>query len=114
MSDIRNFPRTNVNWRAAIQIAPGQIVGAKVVNFAGGGIQLQCGVMLKEQQTYQMMMEVPQQRDASQRTQVVCQATCLYTILSGSAYRAGLKYFDIPAQHHALLASWGGQVAAAA
>lgn len=113
MSDNRNSPRANVNWRAAILVAPGQIVPAKIVNFNATGIQLQCSVMLKEKQTYQMMMEVPQQRDASQRTQVVCKATCLYTILSGSEYRAGLRYFDIPLQHEALVGSWGGRLAAA-
>lgn len=109
MSDSRTSPRSNVNWRAAVLVAAGQIVPAKVLNFSGNGIQLQCGVALKEKQTYQMMMEVPQQRDASQRVQVVCKATCLYTILSGSEYRAGMKYFDVPPQHDALLSSWGGR-----
>ena len=98
--------RLKVAWRAAIQIAVGKIVPAKVVNFSVAGIQLQTSVMLKEKQTYQMMMEVPSPNDASARTQVVCKATCLYTILSGSEYRAGMKYFDVPTEHAALLANW--------
>ncbi|MCH8621869.1 hypothetical protein [Undibacterium sp. TS12] len=108
MSDNRNTARSNVTWRGAIQVLPGQIVLAKIINFAAGGIQIQCSVVLKEKQTYQMMMEVPSPRDASQRTQVVCKATCIYTILSGSEYRAGMKYFDVPEQHMALLAEWYG------
>ncbi|MBI3283340.1 MAG: hypothetical protein HYZ65_00605 [Burkholderiales bacterium] len=114
MSDLRSYPRANVNWRAAVLVAPGRIVPAKILNFSGNGIQLQCSVALKEKQIYQMMMEVPQQRDASQRTQVVCRADCLYTILSGSEYRAGMKYFDVPYEHEGLLASWGGRTVAAA
>ena len=106
MSDSRVAQRTNVTWRGAIQVAPGRIVPARIVNFSASGIQIQCAAVLKEKQTYQMMMEVPSLRDASQRTQVVCKATCVYAILSGSEYRAGMKYFDVPDQHMALLTQW--------
>jgi PilZ domain len=108
MSEARTNSRINVVWRAAIQVAPGKIVPAKIINFSMGGVLLQCGHLLKDGQTYQMMMEVPEHRDASHRTQVVCKATCTYTILSGNEYRAGMRYFDIPSQHEALIASWGG------
>ena len=106
MSDSRHSPRSNVTWRAAIQVLPGKIVPAKIVSFTSSSMQMQTSVVLKENQTYQMMMEVPSTSDASQRTQVVCKATCTYTILSGNEYRAGLKYFDFAAQHQALLAEW--------
>ncbi|MFZ6687208.1 PilZ domain-containing protein [Undibacterium sp. SXout11W] len=108
MSDSRNSPRLSVAWRAAIQVAVGRIVPAKIINFSASGIQLQTSVMLKEKQVYQMMMEVPSHKDASSRTQVVCKATCLYTILSGNEYRAGMKCSDFPPQHRELLESWGG------
>jgi hypothetical protein len=114
MSDYRSKPRSNVTWRAAILISAGNIVPAKIVNFSGGGIQVQCERLLKDGQTYQMMMEVPDQDDASVRTQVICKATCLYALLSGSEYRAGMKYFEVPPQHQELLKSWGGKVALAA
>ena len=55
-----------------------------------------------------MMMEVPSHKDASARTQVVCKATCVYTILSGSEYRAGLRIASYPPEHKELLQSWGG------
>lgn len=64
--------------------------------------------MLKEKQDFQMMMEVPSRHDASLRTQVVFKATCVYTILSGSEYRAGLKAVSYPSEHRELLESWGG------
>ncbi|NDI84925.1 PilZ domain-containing protein [Undibacterium crateris] len=108
MSESRNSARLPVAWRAAIQVAPGRIVPAKVVNFSATGIQLQSGVMLKEKQEYQMMMEVPSHKDASARTQVVCKAVCVYTILSGSEYRAGLRIANYPPEHKELLQSWGG------
>ena len=108
MSDSRNFPRLAVAWRAAIQVVPGRIVPAKVVNFSAAGIQLQAGIMLKEKETYQMMMEVPARNDASDRTQVVFKATCVYTILSGSEYRAGMKAVSYPPEQRDLLESWGG------
>ncbi|WP_162061231.1 hypothetical protein [Undibacterium sp. KW1] len=100
--------RTNVTWRGAIQVMPGKIVPAKIINFSGTGIQLQCSVALKEKTTYQMMMEVPSPGDASRRTQVVCKATCIYSILSGNEYRAGMKYFEVHEQHRELLAAWHG------
>jgi hypothetical protein len=112
MSEHRSVQRTNVSWRAAIQIAIGQIVPAKVINFSTGGLKLQCANLLKDGQTYQMMMEVPDPRDASLRTQVTCKATCSYSTLSDSVYRAGMKYFEIPAQHQALVDSWCGIVPA--
>jgi hypothetical protein len=108
MNESRNTPRLPVSWRAAIQVVPGHIVPAKVVNFSATGIQLQTSVMLKEKQTYQMMMEIPSVKDASARTQVVVKASCVYTILSGDAYRAGLKCTDYPPEHRPLLESWGG------
>mgnify|MGYP003347099311 CR=1 FL=1 len=108
MNDSRASSRLPVAWRAAIQVAPGRIVPAKVINFSSSGIQMQCPVMLKEKQLYQMMMEVPTQRDASNRTRVVFSATCVYTILSGSEYRSGMKAQDYPAEHRELLQSWGG------
>lgn len=107
MSDSRNSPRLAVAWRAAIQIAQGRIVPAKVVNISASGIQLQAGVMLKEKQEYQMMVEVPSKTDASARTRVIFKATCIYTILSGSEYRAGLRAVAYPAEHLELLQSWG-------
>ncbi|MBC3920246.1 hypothetical protein H8L32_22470 [Undibacterium sp. CY18W] len=106
MSESRTNPRSNVTWRGAIQVVPGKIVPAKIVNFSVSGIQMQCSALLKEKQTYQMMMEVPSPRDASQRTQVVCKATCIYSILSGSEYRAGMKYFDVPLEYIDLLSAW--------
>lgn len=108
----RSNSLSNVSWRAAIQIAPGNIIPAKVIGFTHTGIQLQCASLLRDGQTYQMMMEVPDQRDASVRTQVTCKATCLYAILSGNEYRAGMKYFEVQPQHQALLNSWSGQAAA--
>ena len=107
MSDSRNAARANVTWRGAIQVVPGQIVPARIVSFTSASIQMQCSAVLKEKQTYQMM-EVPKPGDASQRTQVVCKATCIYSILSGNEYRAAMKYFEVPAQHAALLAEWHG------
>ncbi|MFZ6726749.1 PilZ domain-containing protein [Undibacterium sp. MH2W] len=108
MSDSRTSPRLAVAWRAAIQIAAGRIVPAKIINFSAAGIQIQTSVMLREKQTYPMMMEVPSHKDASARTQVVCKGTCQYTILSGNEYRAGMKCTDFPPQHRELLESWGG------
>ncbi|GGC86629.1 hypothetical protein GCM10011396_37430 [Undibacterium terreum] len=75
---------------------------------------MQCAHRLSDGQVYQMMMEVPEPRDASQRTQVVCKANCNYTILSGDEYRAGMKLTDVPPQHQALLGNWGGKPAVAA
>ena len=108
MSDARAHSRINVVWRAAIQIAPGQIVPAKVLNFSASGILLQCAHLVRDGQTYNMMMEVPHPKDASRRTQVVCKARCAYCTLSGDEYRAGMRYFEVPEQHAELLASWGG------
>jgi hypothetical protein len=99
-----------VSWRAAIKLADG-IVPAKVVNIAGTGFQLQCASPLRDGQTYQMMMEVPEPKDASQRTQVVCKASCSYTILSGSEYRAGMRFVEVEPHHHNLLNNWGARPA---
>ncbi|MFZ6875252.1 PilZ domain-containing protein [Undibacterium sp. Di27W] len=108
MNESRVATRTNVTWRGAIQVIPGKIVPAKIINFSSSGIQIQCSAVLKEKQTYQIMMEVPSTHDASKRTQVVCKATCVYSILSGNEYRTGMKYFEVQEQHMALLTSWHG------
>ena len=108
MVEARATHRTNVAWRAAILISAGKIVPAKVINFSLGGLKLQCAHLLHDGEIYQMMMEVPSHRDASVRTQVVCKAKCLYSTLCDNEYRAGMKYFEVPSQHAALLQSWGG------
>ena len=108
MSEARSAPRINVAWRGAILLAPGKIVPAKVISFSAGALKLQCAHILRDGETYQMMMEVPSKHDASVRTQVICKAKCLYSTLSENEYRAGMKYFEVPAQHEALLQAWGG------
>lgn len=108
MSEHRSFQRTNVSWPAAIQLAAGRIVPAKIINFSTNDLRLQCAVLLKDGQTYQMMIEVPDKDDASLRTKVTCKATCMYAILSDSAYQAGMRYFEVQAQHQALVDSWCG------
>lgn len=112
MSDSRSNPRLSVSWRGAVLFAPGKIIPAKIINFSLGGIQLQCANLLRDGETYQMMMEVPDKRDASKRTQVVCKGKIMYALLSGNEYRAGIKYSGVAAEHHALLESWGGKAAA--
>lgn len=110
MSEHRSDQRINVSWPAAIQLVPGRIVSAKIINFSTNGLRLQCAVLLKDGQTYQMMMEVPDHRNASLRTKVTCKATCMYVLLSDGAYHAGMRYFDVPTQHQALINSWCGVV----
>jgi hypothetical protein len=109
MAEARSAPRTNVVWRAAIAVMPGKIVPAKIINFSQGGLKLQCLLPLRDGETYQMMMEVPSHRDASVRTQVICKAKCMYSTLCDDAYHAGMKYFDVPSEHTALLQSWNGK-----
>lgn len=109
MSEARSVPRINVTWRAAIALAPGNIVQAKVINFSAVGLKLQCAHRLRDGETYQMMMQVPSQGDASVRTQVVCKAKCMYSTLCDNEYLAGLKYFGVPSEHTALLQSWSAQ-----
>lgn len=103
MSDPRSNPRTHVAWRGAVQTAPGHITVIKVVNFSGNGAQILSPKMLAEKQTYQMMMEMPDRRDPTLRVQVVFKATVLYSILSGDAYRIGMKLSDAPPEHAQLV-----------
>ncbi len=113
ISEIRINQQLVVSWRAAVLIEAGNIVAAKVIKFSGSSLQLQCAHLLKDGQVYQLMMEVPDPQDASLRTQIICKATCQYALLSAGEYRAGMKYFDVPLQHHPLLKSWGGRIAVA-
>lgn len=106
MSDSRSNPRTHVAWRGAVQVAPGQITVIKVVNFSGNGAQILCPKMLAEKQSYQLMIEMPGQRDPTMRVQVVCKATVLYSILSGESYRIGVKLSDIPTEHTQLVQAY--------
>lgn len=97
---------SNVSWRGAILIAPEKIVPVKIVNISPDEILLLSSHLLKDGQTYQMMLEVPNPNDASRRTQVVCKGSVKYAILSGSDYRAGIKYTGVSAEHALLLAHW--------
>jgi hypothetical protein len=108
MSEARLAVRAKVSWRAAILIGPGKIVPAKIIDFSRGGLKLQCGVPLKDGETYQIMMEVPKKLDASSRTKVTCKAKCIYSLLSGDDYCAGMKYFEVPSQFVSLLQNWHG------
>lgn len=108
MAESRAAPRTNVSWRAAIALLSGKIVPAKVVNFSGGALKLQCAHHLRDGEIYQMMMQVPSHSDASIRTEVICKVKCIYSTLSGNEYHAGMKYFEVPDQHTDLLHFWSG------
>mgnify|MGYP000093011366 FL=1 len=106
MSDARSAPRINVAWRGAMQVSPGKIIAIKVVNFSANGVQFLCPHLVPERGNFQMMIEIPDRRDASRRTQVVCKGSVLYCILSGNEYRVGMKIVDIPPQHNDLVNSW--------
>jgi len=109
MSVARSNPRatlSNVSWRGAILIAPEKIVPVKIVNISTDEVLLLSSYLLKDGQSYQMMLEVPDPSDASRRTQVVCNGTVKYAILSGSDYRAGVRYSGVRAEHANLLAHW--------
>ena len=113
MAEARAVKRTNVNWPAAVALAPGKIVPAKIINFSIGGLKLQCAHPLHDGETYQMMMQVPSPLDASVRTQVICKAKCMYCSLSDNEYLAGMKYFEVPNEHTQLLQSWSGSPSSA-
>jgi hypothetical protein len=97
---------SNVSWRGAILIAPEKIIPIKIVNISADEILLLSSYLLKDGQSYQMMLEVPDPNDASRRTQVVCNGMVKYAILSGSDYRAGVRYSGVHAEHLSLLAHW--------
>lgn len=112
MSVAQGNPRassSNVSWRGAVLIAPEKIVPVKIVNISTDEVLLLSAYLLKDGQTYQMMLEVPDPSDASRRTQVVCKGTVKYAILSGSDYRAGIRYTGVSPEHASLLAHWSSK-----
>jgi hypothetical protein len=103
MNDSRSNPRTHVAWRGAVQISKDKIIGVKVVDFSATGAQIMCSISLEEKKIYQIMIEIPTQRNPTIKIQLVCKAKVIYSILSGSEYRIGLKLSEIPATHHKLI-----------
>lgn len=106
MTESRSQHRIPINWRGGVQLSSGQIIVTKIMNISSSGVQLLCPQLLVQDQSYQLMIEVQDKRDSNRRTQVVCKGTCLYCILSGHAYRVGMKISDVPAQHNQLIQDW--------
>ena len=70
----------------------GQDHYAQSRQFLGEWDSIFCPQIVPERVSFQMMMEIPDRRDASRRTSSRLQRRRLYCILSGVEYRVGMKF----------------------
>ena len=107
MIELRKNTRSNVVWRASIQLAEGEITAIKIVNISSGGILFHCPIALESNQKYQIVMEMPSiDRSSSNRHQAPCKVLTMYVRLSGNLYQVGAKLVEISDLHQTLFDAW--------
>lgn len=107
MMELRKHPRTNVVWRAVIQLDDENIVPAKVMNIARGGLLVHCAGNVVQHQEYRLMMEVPSiDQFSSHRYQVHCKMRVVQSVLSGDYYHANMQFTELSDLHQNLYEAW--------
>lgn len=108
MSGIENrqLARANVVWRGAYLVAVGKYAPLKVINISEGGIGAICEDRLNLGQQLHLMLEIPHPDGSPRWAQAAIKAVIVHTILSGSAYKIGVKFVEIDPTHKGLIKAW--------
>ncbi|WP_395007802.1 PilZ domain-containing protein [Undibacterium sp.] len=107
MIELRRSPRINVTWRGMIKVAEGNILQIRAINVSATGILILSPQSLMIDREYHCMLEVPQiDVGSSQPYKVQCKIAILHSILSGDAFRVGVRFVDISELHQDLLNAW--------
>ena len=92
MSDNRTASRTPVNWHADLLYGSSQLGSVRITDITSVGMQIIIKTNLPQNHEYEMCIEVPDAGGSAKSTPVRCRVKCVYVILSGQVYRAGLKF----------------------
>ncbi len=107
MIELRKNPRMNVIWRGVIELSEDNIIAAKVVNIASGGLLLHCAFHLEKGQEYRVMMEVPGiVQSSSAHYQVHCKMRVQQIILRGEVYHLNMQFTEVEELHKSLFDAW--------
>ena len=108
MSGIENrqLPRTNVVWRAAYLIDAGKYAQLKIINVSEGGVAAISENRFKMDQQLQMVLEIPHPDGGGKWIHAPAKGVIVHTILSGDAYKIGVKFTEIDTNHKGLIKTW--------
>jgi c-di-GMP-binding flagellar brake protein YcgR len=108
MSGIENrqLPRANVVWRAAYLIAVGKYAPLKVINVSEGGIGAMTEARMNMGQQLQLVLEIPHPDGSPRWAQAPIKGIVVHTILSGDAYKIGIRFVEIDPTHKGLIKAW--------
>lgn len=107
MIELRRSPRINVTWRGMIKVKEGQILPIRAINVSATGLLILSPQALMIDREYHCMLEIPQiDHESKSPFKVPCKVAILHSILSGDAFRVGVRFVDISALHQDLLNAW--------
>lgn len=107
MIELRRSPRINVTWRGMIKIAEGNILPIRAINVSATGVLILSPQALMINKEFHCMLEIPHiGQDSTQTYKVPCKIAILHSILSGDAFRIGVRFVEISELHQDLLDAW--------
>ena len=107
MIELRRSPRINVTWRGMIKVAEGQILPIRAINVSATGISILSAQPLTIEREYHCMLEIPHiGHESKVPYKVPCKVAILHSILSGDAFRIGVRFVEISDLHKDLLNAW--------
>lgn len=107
MIELRKSPRINVTWRALLKLGEGKLSPVRVFNVSETGLLILCEQALVIDRDYQLLIEIPAlDPQIANPYKVSCKIVVLHSILSGDAFRVGVRIVDIAELHRDLINAW--------
>jgi c-di-GMP-binding flagellar brake protein YcgR len=107
MIELRRSPRINVTWRGMVKLAEGHILPIRAINVSATGVLILSPQALMIDREFQCMLEIPHiAQGSTELYKVPCKIAILHSILSGDAFRIGVRFVEIAELHRDLLNAW--------
>jgi c-di-GMP-binding flagellar brake protein YcgR len=107
MVELRRSPRINVTWRGIVKLDDGDLIPIRAMNVSSTGILLHCNHALHANKEYQIMLEIPHIDQVSNALyRVPAKVQILHCILSGEAFRIGVRFVEVAEIHRDLVRAW--------
>lgn len=107
MIELRKSRRINVTWRGLLKLSEGKFASVRVFNVSETGLLILSEQGLMTDRDYQLMVEIPHIDPlVNNPFKVSCKVAVLHSILSGDAYRVGVRITQIAELHRDLINAW--------
>jgi hypothetical protein len=102
----RQNPRLMVHWRARLMVQAPKYVEAEVIDVSENGMGLRCQHRVREHQTYDFAVAIPDVLEWDRHDVVQFRAVVQSVVLSGTSFRVGVQFVSMPSSLRTKIHQW--------